>query len=474
MHDFKLLIGGQRVAGDMTMEVINPATERVIALAPRASHAQLDAAVAAAKAAFSTWSRTDIAVRRAALLAMADILEQNLEELARLTTLETGKPLADSRAEIGGAAYFTRYFAALDLAPQPMDPGDGRLVEIQRRPLGVIGAIVAWNYPLIMVGFKLPPALLAGNTVVLKPAPTAPLTTLRFAELFGAKLPPGVLNVIVDANDLGEAMTSHPDIRKITFTGSTGTGKKIMASAAPTLKRLTLELGGNDAAIVMGDVDPQDVAPKLFDAAFVASGQVCLALKRLYVHESIYEEMCELLVELANGASVGDGLEQGVTIGPLQNRMQFDRVKGLLEVAERDGRVIAGGVAGVAEAGEGFFVRPTIVRDITDGSPLVDEEQFGPILPVISFSDPEDALARANASPYGLGGSIWSSDLRVARDFASRLDAGTVWINAHLGNAPNVPFGGSKQSGIGVEFGEAGLAEFTQAHAIYSPAEPTA
>jgi len=470
MHDFKLLIGGQQVAGDMTMEIINPATERVIAVAPRASHAQLDAAVAAAKAAFPAWSRTDIAVRRAALLAMADILEQNLEELARLTTLETGKPLADSRSEIGGAAYFTRYFATLDLAPQAMDPGDGRSVEIQRRPLGVIGAIVAWNYPLIMVGFKLPPALLAGNTVVLKPAATAPLTTLRFAELFTAKLPPGVLNVIADANDLGDAMTSHPDIRKITFTGSTATGKKIMASAAQTLKRLTLELGGNDAAIVMGDVDPQDVAPKLFDAAFVASGQVCLALKRLYVHESIYDEMCERLVELANGAIVGDGLEQGVTIGPLQNRVQFDRVKGLLEVAERDGRVIAGGVA---EAGEGFFVRPTIVRDIMDGSPLVDEEQFGPILPVISFSDPEDALARANASPYGLGGSIWTSDLRVARDFASRLDAGTVWINAHIGSAANVPFGGSKQSGVGVEFGEAGLAEFTQAHAIYSPAERT-
>ncbi|HEY5008322.1 MAG TPA: aldehyde dehydrogenase family protein, partial [Caulobacteraceae bacterium] len=444
MTQFKLLIDGQMVDGDAVMDVINPATEEVLAQCPRASKAQLDKAVAAAKAAFPAWSRTSPAERKKALNAIADIVEANAAELGRLLTQEQGKPLKDAIGEAYGLAAFCRYFTSMDLPRKVLEDSEGRKVETLRKPLGVIGAIVPWNFPLILIGLKLPAALLAGNTVVLKPAPTTPLATLRLAELIKDVLPPGVLNVITDANDLGAAMTAHPDVRKISFTGSSATGKKVMAGAAETLKRITLELGGNDAGIVLDDVNPKTAAQGIFDGAFQNSGQVCIAMKRLYVHESIYDEMCDELAALATASVVGDGLEQGTQIGPLQNRMQFDKVKEIIEDARKHGTVMAGG----AGPEKGFFIRPTIVRDITDGARLVDEEQFGPVLPVIKYSDPEDALARANASPYGLGGSIWSSNIDRALDFAERMDAGTVWVNKHIDLAPHIPFGGAKQSGI--------------------------
>ncbi|MFM8354816.1 MAG: aldehyde dehydrogenase family protein, partial [Gammaproteobacteria bacterium] len=276
-------------------------------------------------------------------------------------------------------------------------------------------------------------------------------------------LPPGVLNIITDANDLGAALTAHPDVRKVSFTGSTATGSKVMAGAAGLLKRITLELGGNDAGIVLDDVDPSVTAPKLFQSAFQNSGQVCIAMKRLYVHESIYDEMCEALAEIANRTIVGDGLQQGTQLGPLQNRMQFERVKELLDDARQHGTVIAGGT-GLDQPG--YFIRPTIVRDISDGTRLVDEEQFGPVLPVIKFKDADDAVARANASPWGLGGSVWSSDPARAYALAEKLDAGTVWINKHAELDPTIPFGGAKQSGLGTELGEDGLREFTQLKVI--------
>ena len=232
-----------------------------------------------------------------------------------------------------------------------------------------------------------------------------------------------------------------------------------MAGAAGLLKRITLELGGNDAGIVLGDVNPKEAAPKLFQSAFQNSGQVCIAMKRLYVHESIYDEMCNELAELANNAVIGDGLKQGTQLGPLQNKMQFDKVKELIEDARKTGNIIAGGDT---PEEKGYFIRPTIVRDITDGARLVDEEQFGPVLPVIKYSDADDAVARANASPYGLGGSIWSNDADKAYDLATKMESGSVWINKHADLAPNIPFGGARFSGLGTELGEEGLAEFTQ------------
>ena len=462
MNTFKMLIDGHLEDGATAMDVINPATEEVLASCPRASKAQLDQAVAAAKAAFPAWSKSSLEERKKSLNAIADIVQAHADELGRLLTQEQGKPLKDAIGEAQGLAAMFRYFAKFDLADKVLEDGDKRKVALRRKPLGVVALIVPWNFPLIILGSKVPPALLAGNTIVLKPAPTTPLATLRFAELIKDALPPGVLNVITDANDLGGELTRHPDVRKVSFTGSSGTGKKVMSSAAQTIKRVTLELGGNDAGIVLDDADPKSAAPGIFNGAFRNSGQVCIAMKRLYVHESIYDRMCEELTSLAEAAVVGDGLEQGTQFGPLQNRMQFEKVKEILEDARRHGNVLAGGDV----PDKGFFIRPTIVRDIDDGTRLVDEEQFGPVLPVIKYSDPEDALARANASPYGLGASVWSSNPERALAMAERMDAGTVWINKHSELAANIPFGGAKESGIGVEMGEEGLAEFTQLQVI--------
>jgi len=463
MENFNLLIDGRLVAGDTTMPVINPATEETIADCPRASLDQLNQAVAAAKAAFPAWAATPIGERRKLIGQIAGVIEQNTDELARILTQEQGKPIADATAEVQGMAGFFRYFATLDLPVRVIEDSAGRRAEAHRRPLGVIGAIVPWNYPLLILAFKLPPALLAGNTLVVKPAPTTPLASLRFAALIADVLPKGVINFITDANDLGDALTHHPDVRKISFTGSTATGRKVMASAAETLKRITLELGGNDAGVVLDDADPAKVAKGIFSGAFQNSGQVCLAIKRLYVHESIYDSMCNELAQLADAAIVDDGSKQGTQLGPLQNRMQYEKVKVFLEDAKKNGNIIAGGE--VIDR-PGFFIRPTIVRDITEGSRLVDEEQFGPVLPVLKYASTDEVIKRANATTYGLGASVWSSDTDRAHDVATQLEAGTVWINTHLDMAPHIPFGGSKHSGIGVEFGEEGLAEFTQLQVI--------
>ncbi len=468
MSDFKLLIDGQMVSGESVMPVLNPATEEVVAQCPRASKAQLDAAVAAAKAAFPAWAKTPIEERRELIIKMADAIEANAGELARLLTSEQGKPLADATGEVMGMGGFFRYLGSLDLPMRVIEDSGDRKVEAYRRPLGVVGCIIPWNYPLLILGFKLPPALLAGNTLVVKPAPTTPLSTLKFAELVKDILPKGVLNIIADANDLGGEMTKHPDIRKISFTGSTATGQKVMASAAETLKRITLELGGNDASIVLDDVDPKKVAPGIFEGAFQNSGQVCLAIKRLYVHESVYDQVCDELVTIANNTVVDDGSKQGTKLGPLQNKMQYEKVKGFLEDARKTGNIIAGGAA---MDRPGYFIQPTLVRDIAEGTKLVDEEQFGPVLPIIKYSDNDDVIRRANATNYGLGASVWSSNLERAHGIASQIEAGTVWINKHLDMAPHIPFGGAKQSGMGVEFAEEGLAEFTQLQIINAARE---
>ncbi|MFT3967111.1 MAG: aldehyde dehydrogenase family protein [Sphingobium sp.] len=463
MSEYKLLIDGRLVDGAAVMDVINPATEEVLASCPRGSEAQLDEAVAAAKAAFPAWAKTPIEDRRAAILKLADALHAEAEALARLLTQEQGKPLAEAAAEIAYSEAFIRQMATHDLPVQVLEDNDNRRVELQRRPLGVVGAIIPWNFPVLIVAFKLPFALLAGNTLVIKPAPTTPLSTLRLGELIADIFPGGVVNIVTDQNDLGGRLTAHPDVAKISFTGSTETGRKVMAGAAASIKRLTLELGGNDAAIVLSDADPVKVAPGIFGGAFLNAGQVCLAIKRVYAHSDIYDALCAELARLAEEAVVDDGLKQGAQIGPLQNKAQYDKVKAFLDDAGENGAIVAGGAV---PDRPGYFIRPTIVRDIEDGTRLVDEEQFGPILPIIRFDDPQDALARANASAMGLGGSIWTNDRAAAHDLASRMEVGTVWINKHLDFGPSIPFGGAKQSGLGVEFAQEGLNEFTQVHVI--------
>src|SRR5262245_15311227 len=443
--------------------MINPATGRVLTAAPRADRAQRDQTAAAAETAFPAWSATPLRQRAALLVKLAEALEAEQGTFARLLTEEQGKPLPRAMWEIAVSIAILRYFATLDLPPEVLKEDATRKVVRQHTPLGVVAAITPWNLPVLLLTIKVAPALLAGNTVVAKPAPTTPLTTLRFGELCARILPPGVVNLIVDQNDLGTALTSHPDVAKVAFTGSTATGKKVMASAAGTLKRLTLELGGNDAAIVLDDADPKEVAPKIYDAAMAISGQACIAIKRVYVHDSIYEAVCDELGRLARQTVVGDGLAPGTQMGPIQNKAQFEKVKGFLEDARRNGTIVAGG--GVLER-DGYFVQPTIVRDIPDDARLVREEQFGPVLPVLRYSDIDDAITRANDTDFGLGGSVWSSDRERAFKVATRVNAGMVWVNQHFDVGLDMPFAGAKQSGIGVEMGPEGLEEFTQATII--------
>lgn len=460
---FEMLIGGKLVAGDRRLDVVDPATGEVFAQCACASPEQLEQAVAAASEAFSAWAATPIEERQGKLVEMAEIIERELEPLARLLTGEQGKPLADARAEVGGAAYFLRHFAAQTLPVEVIEDSDVRRVELHRSPLGVVAAIVPWNFPFLTAVNKIGAALLTGNTVVLKPAPTTPLTALRAGALFAEVLPAGVLNIITDQNDLGEALTSHPLVRRISFTGSTQTGSKVMRSASETLKRVTLELGGNDSGIVLDDCDPDTVSPLLFDAAFMNNGQVCVALKRLYVHESQYDAICENLAESARTAAVGPGSQQGTRLGPVQNRVQYDKLKCLIEEARAEATIIAGGDS---PEGPGFFINPTIVRDISDDSRLVREEQFGPVLPVLSYSSLDEVIERANNTNFGLGNSVWSASDERAGAVATRLDSGSVWINKHGDVTPDVPFAGAKMSGIGVEMAEHGLIEFTQAKII--------
>lgn len=457
--DFPLLIDGKSVPGDDRIAVFNPSIGEAFATCDVASPQQLEAAVAAAKRARRDWSRLPLAERGAVLHQIAARIDQNETVLSRILALEHGKPYAEAQYEVLSTAAAFRYFAGLDLPDVDITHDGTRSLRATRMPHGIVGCISPWNFPLFNMASKVAPALMAGNTVVAKPSPKTPLSTLHFARLVASDIPAGVLNVIADDDDLGDALTSHPDIAMVSFTGSTGTGRKVMRSASATLKRLTLELGGNDAAIVLEGADPQAIAQPLFTGAFANNGQVCMAVKRIYAHTSVYDALVDAMAAIADAIVLGDPFEQGSQIGPIQNRMQFEKLQDYLAIAEADGTIAAGGKV---LARPGYFMRPTIVRDIRGDSRLVLEEQFGPILPIVRYDDIETAIEAANATDFGLSASVWSSDDAVARLVAVRLEAGTVWINRHLDFALEIPFGGIKQSGMGMELGELGLHEFTQ------------
>ncbi len=459
----KLLINGALVEGALRLDVINPATGKVFANIARADANQLEQAVAAAKAAAPGWAALGCAARGEMISKLADAIEAQKDAFAKLLTTEQGKPLKQAMGEVIGGIYQLRHYAAQRLEAVILKESDTTRIVEHRTPLGVVAAITPWNFPFMMVTQKLGPALITGNTVVAKPAPTTPMCTVMMAELAADILPPGVLNLIIDNNDLGAQLSSHPDVAKVSFTGSTGTGRKIFAAGADDLKRITLELGGNDAAIVLDDVDPKTVAPKIFNGAMINAGQVCLAIKRVYAHSSIYDELCAELATLAENAVVDDGLNQGAQIGPVQNKMQYDKVCGFLDDAAANGTIVAGGKP---LDRDGYFIAPTIVKDIADDARLVREEQFGPVLPVLSYDDIDDALARANDNEYGLGGTVWASDVNRGVDVAMKIDSGTVWVNKHLDLPFDIPFGGSKQSGIGREGGDEGLHAYTQPHVV--------
>jgi acyl-CoA reductase-like NAD-dependent aldehyde dehydrogenase len=463
MAEFTMTINGKAVAGSKTVGVINPATGKVFAQVPDCSKAELDQAMDAAQKAFTTWSK-DINLRRKVLGECSAALMNPPEGLARTLTQEQGKPLDKAGQEVMGTAFWAQYTSTLELPVEVVQDNAQSHIEVRRKPLGVVAAITPWNYPIMLAMWKIAPALLAGNTVVLKPSPFTPITTLMLGEILRDIIPPGVLNVVSGGDELGAMMTSHKVPRKISFTGSVETGKKVAAAAAPDLKRVTLELGGNDAAIVLPDVNPKEVAQKIFWGAFENSGQICSAIKRVYVHEKVYSTVLETLGEIAQGVKVGNGLDAGTQLGPLNNKPQFERVTELVEDAKKHGAKIVTG--GKRIGNEGYFYAPTIVSEISDGVRLVDEEQFGPALPVMPYKDVDEAVRRANSTTYGLSGSVWGTDSDQAAEVAKQLECGSAWVNQHLAIAPNLPFGGAKWSGIGVENGPWGLLGFTEIQVV--------
>jgi acyl-CoA reductase-like NAD-dependent aldehyde dehydrogenase len=460
---YRLLIDGKLVDGASTLDVVDPAAGAVFATCARADEVQLEQAIAAAKRVFPAWSALPHAERRACLNRIADAMEERMDEFCTLLVREQGKPVPQAQFEVGGSVAAFRWYGDQELTVETIrDTASERILE-QRTPLGVVAAITPWNFPLILLVMKIAPALITGNTVVAKPAPTTPLTTALLGEIVADILPAGVLNVIIDANDLGGTLSSHPDIAKVSFTGSTATGKRVMGSAASSLKRLTLELGGNDAAIILDDVDIKEVAPKVFDAAMLNAGQVCLAVKRVYVPRSMVDALCVEFARLGAEAVVDDGLNQGAQIGPVQNKQQYDKVLELIEETKAIGTVVVGGES---LGRDGYFIAPTVFRDLPDDARLVREEQFGPVFPVLVYDTIEDVIKRANDSEYGLGGTIWTNDIDRGLAVALQVQTGTVWVNKFLDMPFDVPFGGSKQSGIGRAQGTEGMQEYTQAKII--------
>jgi acyl-CoA reductase-like NAD-dependent aldehyde dehydrogenase len=462
---YKNLINGEMVDNGQWLDVVNPANEQVIGQVPACGEAELNSAVAAARAAFKTWSKTSIETRRAAVQKISAIIKENSDELMRLLTSEQGKPHAQAIGEVIGASLMSGAQSTLDLDDEINEDSETRLSRTRRVPVGVVAGIVPWNFPVMMAVQKIAPALLSGCTIILKPSPFTPLTTLRLAELIKNAAPAGVLNIITGEDSLGPLMTAHPDIDKITFTGSTATGKKIMEGASKDLKRITLELGGNDASIVLPDADVAKVAEQLFWSSFTNAGQICVAAKRIYIHEDIYDELSAAIAEYAKNVKVGDGAEQGTAVGPIQNKKQYDRVIELVQDAKDNGyKFLVGGDHDPDVPG--YYMPITILDNPPEHARIVAEEQFGPVMPLMKFSTTDEAIARANASDYGLAGAVWTADTDEGVRVAEQLETGTVWVNEFLHLSPFAPFGGHKQSGFGAEYGKEGLLEFTYPQVI--------
>lgn len=459
--NFAMTINGQMVTTDNTQPVYNPATRSVFAQVPDASRTQLDEAVSAARQAFGLWRQTPVEERQAALERFADLLEENAEGFMALLTREQGKPRAGAEWEVFGSVAWLRAIATQRLPEELVEETDERRVVTRFTPVGVVGAIVPWNFPILLTIWKIAPALMAGCTIIVKPSPYTPLCDLKMVELAQQILPPGVLSAVSGGDELGKWMTAHPDINKIAFTGSTETGRHVMKSASETVKRVTLELGGNDPAIVLPDVDAKALAPELFWAAFMNSAQFCNATKRLYIHEDVYDEVRDALVEFsASNINVGDGADADTHLGPIQNAMQYGKVQDYFADCHANGYQFALG-GEIDENAAGWFVPVSLVDNPPEDSRIVREEPFGPILPLLKWSDENDVIARANDTIYGLGASVWGKDLEAVERIGSQLEAGTVWLNEVHQYSPFQAFGGHKQSGLGCENSLHGLMEYT-------------
>jgi len=447
-----------RVSVEGGRAIPDAATGEIIGHAPEQTVADLERAIEVARAAQPAWAALSSGERGAALHAAAAKVEEYAEELAAIVSREQGKPLSGpgARLEVGGAVGWLHTNADLEIEPQVLVDDAENYSELIYKPVGLVGAIGPWNWPMMIMVWQVAPALKMGNAVIVKPSEYTPLSVLALVEVMNEALPAGVLQVVSGGREVGAALAAHEAFGKIMFTGSTRTGRAIVEASSQNLARLTLELGGNDAGIVLPGTDVGKYTEGLFWGAFINTGQTCAALKRLYVHEDQYEEVVANLADFASKAPMGVGLDEANVLGPLQNQMQFDIVKGLVEDARARGRRIVTGGEPAPELGANFF-QATIIADAEDGDPIVDEEQFGPALPIIKYTDLEDAIASANRLDAALGASVWGDDPAETRRIAERLEAGTVWINKHGGVHPMVPFGGIKGSGYGLEFGVEGL-----------------
>ena len=458
MESYDALLASISDTSGTTRTIFDPATGEPVGEAPVHTLEYLEQVIEASQAAQPGWAALGHDGRSAALLKAADAVERSAEELARLLSREQGKPLngPNARFEVGACAAWLRAAATIPLEPETIvDDGETR-AELHYKPIGVVGAIGPWNWPMMITVWQIAPALRMGNAVVVKPSGNTPLSVLALIKVINEELPEDILSAVSCGRDVGARLTDHPAIGKIMFTGSTAAGKAIIKSSADTVKRLTLELGGNDAGIVLPDADPKAIAQDLFWGAFINTGQTCAALKRLYVHEDIYDAVCEELTAVAAAMPMGNGLDENNVLGPLQNKAQYEVLADLVDAARDSGaRILLGGNPDPDQPG--YFYPTTLVADIDNDNPLVTEEQFGPALPIIRYSNLDDAVSKANGLDVGLGASVWSSDLSAAREVAARIQAGTVWINKHGAVDPRIPFGGAKQSGYGLEFGVEGL-----------------
>ncbi|MDM1757714.1 MULTISPECIES: aldehyde dehydrogenase family protein [unclassified Acinetobacter] len=461
-----LIIDGQKIQGEgATFAVINPANETVLTDVASASLKQVNDAIESAAQAFKTWKNTEDQVIHALFHKIAADIRAEKDEIAQLITLEQGKTLAMAQFEVEAGAGWIEYLTSLDIPVETMTEPNGKTIKVYNRPLGVVASITPWNWPFMIAVWHIFPALKTKNCVVNKPSEYTPLSTIKLVEIINRHLPQGACNIILGQGEVGQALSEHAAVDKVTFTGSTRTGQSILSHSVRSLKSVVLELGGNDAGIVLEDADIEMVAEKIFGSAFLNAGQTCAALKRLYVHENIYDALVKKLVEIANQQVIGDGTDAAVSFGPVQNKMQYDKVKALIQDAVAQGGTVVSTAQALPETG--YFIAPTIVTNVHEGMALVDQEQFGPVLPVLKFRTIDEVLQRSNATEFGLGGSVWSQNLELAENIASQMETGTVWINSHSDLSPAAVFGGWKLSGLGYSFGLDGLLLFTHKQAVH-------
>ncbi|PSR82644.1 aldehyde dehydrogenase domain-containing protein [Coniella lustricola] len=453
-----------------TCHGVNPSTEEALPPVPSSAQADVDRAVEAAKAAFPAWRALSWDERGAHLLRLADAIEANHDEFRHLDVAECGKAFQTAGVELSMSLDHLRVTATLRIADETVEDTPERSAVVRYRPLGVGAAIVPWNWPMLLGVGKLGPAVMAGNTVIIKPSPYAPYVLLRLGELAAKIFPPGVVQVLSGDESLGPRLTEHPGIAKVSFTGSIATGRKVGEVCGRTLKRMTLELGGNDAAVVCDDADLAKVVPAIAFLAFVSSGQICMNVKRIYVHDKIYDAFLKAIVAFVRQHMPhGPAADATTAIGPVQNKVQYEKVKEFFQEAEAKKFSIAlGGPSEVSLDKKGFFLPPTLVDNPSDEARIVGEEPFGPILPVLRWTDKDEVIRRVNAFETGLGASVWSQDTAKATEIANELEAGSVWVNSHFTVAPNMPFGGHKSSGIGMDWGVVGLKGWCNPQAFWT------